>query len=171
MICRSLTEPKGKETVGLAPRRTAFGARCFATHMVMASLTHFLTNEASAAPCSFLSAAWAMQAVFSHLVMKLVLAAPASFLSVAWVMQASSAKASVGAPAMQRASAASASVLVMEFISRIRPFVAAAGTLARAAALTRGRCLRPFVASRELGAVTAAPGRGLPLLARRNAGD
>src|SRR5580700_2051797 len=37
-----------------------------------------------------------MQAVFSHLVMKLVLAAPASFLSIDWVMQASSAKASGG---------------------------------------------------------------------------
>src|SRR5271167_518643 len=62
---------KGRRPSDLAPRRTAFGARSFATHMVMASLTHFLTNDISAAPCSFLSAACASQAVFSHLVMKL----------------------------------------------------------------------------------------------------
>jgi hypothetical protein len=52
-------------------------------------------------------------------------------------MQASSAKASVGAPPMQSASA-SASVLVMGLISRIRPSVAAGETLPCAERLTRG---------------------------------
>src|SRR5271166_2912660 len=84
-------------------------------HVGVASFTHFLTNEVSAAPWRFLSFACAMQASLSHFFMKLVLAAPASFLSVAWVMQASSAKARVGAPAKQRASA-SASVFVIDFL-------------------------------------------------------
>ncbi len=61
-------------------------------HCPTASFTHFVVKLVCAAPWSFLSAAWVVQAAvasFWHLVRKLVGAAPASFFASALATQVS----------------------------------------------------------------------------------